>query len=305
MSLPPEATANRTAAADSGVIHNIGYRSYQGPRLGRSYATRSLFVQSLRAAYGLGRSGKSKVLPVLVLGALAAPALVIVAYAILQHAKQLPVDYPQYLSTFSIFIEIFLAAQAPVLMSRDLRYQTVPLYFSRPITRGDYVRAKFGAMVSAMLILMAVPLLVLYLGSILGGLPLGHNTGHLLYGLVAAVLYAVLYSALGLLIAASTPRRGFGVAAIMGALVVSSIFAGVVFGLSGGLNGYVPESAHWSAVLSPSMLVDGLVNQVFGLVGDPRTTHAPGALGVAVFAVEIAALVVGSYWLMLSRYRKI
>ncbi|GAA2249726.1 MULTISPECIES: ABC transporter permease [Kitasatospora] len=305
MSLPPEAVPGRTAAADSGVIHDIGYRSYRGPRLGRSYATRSLFVQSLRAAYGLGRSGKSKVLPMLVLGVLAVPAVVIVAVAILQHGKQLPLDYPQYLASFSIFIEIFLAAQAPVLMSRDLRYQTVPLYFSRPITRGDYVRAKFGSMVAAMLILMAVPLVVLYLGAVLGGLPLGHNTGHFLYGLVAAVLYAVLFSALGLLIAASTPRRGFGVAAIMGVLAVSSIIAGIVFGLSGGMRAEVPGSAHWSSMLSPSMLVDGLVNQVFGLAGDSRATHAPGALGVAVFAAEIAVLVLGSYWLMLSRYRKI
>ncbi|WP_045305043.1 ABC transporter permease [Saccharothrix sp. ST-888] len=305
MSLPPEATAHRTAAADSGVIHNIGYRSYQGPRLGRSYATRSLFVQSLRAAYGLGRSGKSKVLPMLVLGVLGAPALVIVALAILQHSKQLPLDYPQYLSAFSLFVVIFLAAQAPVLMSRDLRHQTVPLYFSRPITRSDYVRAKFGAMVAAMMLLMTVPLVVLYVGSILGGLPFGHNTGHFLYGLVAAALYAVLYSALGLLIAASTPRRGFGVAAIMGVLVVSSIIAGIVFNLSVGSGGQVLDSAQWSAVLSPSTLVDGLVNQIFGLAENPNTTHAPGALGVVVFAAEIAVLVVGSYWLMLSRYRKI
>ncbi|MGK4582253.1 ABC transporter permease [Kitasatospora sp. HPMI-4] len=305
MSLPPEATADRTAAADSGVIHNIGYRSYQGPRLGRSYATRSLFVQSLRAAYGLGRSGKSKVLPMLVLGALTAPALVIVAVAILQHGKRLPLDYPQYLASFTIFIEIFLAAQAPVLMSRDLRYQTVPLYFSRPITRGDYVRAKFGAMVAAMTLLMVLPLVVLYLGAVLGGLPFGHNTAHFLYGLAAALLYAVLFSALGLLIAASTPRRGFGVAAIMGVLAISSIIAGIVFGLAGGVKDVVPDSAQWSSLLSPSMLVSGLVNQVFGQPAGSRAAHAPGALGVVVFAVEIAVLVVGSYWLMLSRYRKI
>lgn len=34
-------------------IHNIGYRGYDGPRLGRAYARRSLFSQSLRGAYGL------------------------------------------------------------------------------------------------------------------------------------------------------------------------------------------------------------------------------------------------------------
>lgn len=47
-------------SGDQTRIHNIGYRTYDGPRLGRSYATRSLYSQSLRGAYGLGRSVKSR-----------------------------------------------------------------------------------------------------------------------------------------------------------------------------------------------------------------------------------------------------
>ncbi|MER5638367.1 ABC-2 transporter permease [Kitasatospora sp. NPDC002227] len=302
MSLPPESTAARP---DSGVIHNIGYRSYDGPRLGRSYATRSLYVQSLRAAYGLGRSGKSKVVPMLMLGLPTMVAVLLVAIAIMTNSAELKSDYPQFLDTVGLMVEIFVAAQAPVLLSRDLRHHTMPLYFSRPITRGDYVRAKFAAMVSAMMILMGVPLLVLLVGSLLGGMSFGHNLGHFLIGLFAALLYALLYSAVSLLIAASTPRRGFGVAAIMGALVVSNIVASIVYGLGGGFDLHSSDSANWAALLSPGMLVDGLVNQVFGLVGDARTVHAPGALGVAVFAVEALVLIAGSYWLVDRRYRKI
>ncbi|GAA2133964.1 ABC transporter permease [Kitasatospora kazusensis] len=301
----PLGTAPSGIAPDSGVIHNIGYRSYTGPRLGRSYATRSLYVQSLRAAYGLGRSGKSKVLPMLMLGLPVLVAAMIVVIAIIKGGTELPTDYPQFLNTVGLLVEIFLAAQAPVLLSRDLRHNTVPLYFSRPITRGDYVRAKFAAMVTAMMLVMVAPLLVLYLGSILAGQGLAHNTGHFLIGLVAALLYAALYSAIGLLIAASTPRRGFGVAAIMGVLVVSGILAGIVFGLSGGLHGDPPASANWAAVISPSMLVDGFVNQLFGLVTDPRVTHAPGAFGAVAFAVEILAVTAACYWLVDRRYRKI
>lgn len=170
----------------------------------------------------------------LVLAVLVLPAVVVVAFAVAQHADELPLDYPDYLSAFGLVVELFVAAQAPVLMSRDLRYNTVPLYFSRPITRGDYVRARFGAMAAAMLLLMAAPLVVLYLGAMLGGMPPGHNTAHFLYGLVAAVLYALVFSAIGLLIAASTPRRGFGVAAVMGFLVVSLAVAAILYGLAGG-----------------------------------------------------------------------
>ncbi|MBP0455803.1 ABC transporter permease [Kitasatospora sp. RG8] len=300
MSLPPE-----TRPADSGVIHDIGYRGYTGPRLGRAYATRSLFTQSLRAAYGLGRSGKSKVLPMLVLGAVIAPAAIIVAITVATKREDLPVDYPQYLSVVGLVVSIFLASQAPVLLSRDLRYHTVPLYFSRPITRADYVRAKFAAMATAQLLLMAAPLLVLYVGALLGGLDFGHESAHLVYGLVAAVLYALVPTSVAVVIAAATPRRGFGVAAIMGYLAVSTAVVGIVVGISRGVSSAVPDSAQWIVLLSPGALVESLTNQLFDLGSGPERMHAPGALGVAVFTAVAVAMVAGSYALLLRRYRRI
>src|SRR5439155_3395446 len=80
----------------SDVIHDIGYRSYDGPRLGRGYATRSLLVHSLRGAYGLGRSGKSKVLPMLLYAAMCLPALIVVAVVIGTKSKQMPFEYTDY-----------------------------------------------------------------------------------------------------------------------------------------------------------------------------------------------------------------
>ncbi|GAA5006393.1 hypothetical protein GCM10025734_46500 [Kitasatospora paranensis] len=232
--MPQSPDAPVTAPADGGVIHNIGYRRYEGPRLGRGYATRSLYEQSLRGAFGLGRSGRSKVLPMAMLAVPTLIALVVVAVQIFVGRKDPLVDYVEYLNATGLMIGIFVASQAPVMLSRDLRHHTVPLYFSRPITRADYVRAKFAAMTSALLIVMVVPMLVLYLGSILGRQSIGHHSLHLLYGLVAALLYALLLSSIALLIAAATPRRGFGVAAIMGVLVISNIVAGIVYSLNGG-----------------------------------------------------------------------
>lgn len=301
MTQPPE-----LRPTDRGVIHNIGYRSYQGPRLGRSYATRSLWIQSLRSAFGLGRSGKSKVLPMLMLALPTLVAVMLVVVTVISGSKELTLDYPEFLSSTVLMYDIFVAAQAPVLLSRDLRHQTVPLYFSRPITRDDYVRAKFAAMVSAMLIVTGVPLVVLYLGSILGRLDFGHNTLHFLYGLVTALLYAVLLSAIGLLIAAFTPRRGFGVAAIMGVLVISGILGSIVYAMAGGTNLFhVPESANWAAMLAPSTLVSGFVAQIFGLVKDPHVLHAPGTLGVVAFAAEMLAVTAAAYWFVNRRYQEI
>ncbi|MBD0688889.1 ABC transporter permease [Streptomyces sp. CBMA123] len=299
MPQPPD-----TRPADTGVIHDIGYRGYTGPRLGRGYAARSLFTQSLRAAYGLGRSGKSKVLPMLLLGVVTVPAMIFVAAAVFLKRDELPVEYAGYLSSLSLVVSIFLASQAPVLLSRDLRHHTVPLYFSRPITRADYVRAKFAAMACAQLLLMAAPLLVLYVGALLGGMDFGHNTGQFLYGLAAAVLYALVPTSVALVIAASTPRRGFGVAAIMGYLTVSSAVAAVVVGMSRpGPGG--SDAAQWTALISPNGLVEALVNEVFDLGAGIDRRHAPGALGTLVFALVAVAMVAGSYRLLLRRYSRV
>ncbi|MEV7772977.1 ABC transporter permease [Kitasatospora sp. NPDC086791] len=299
MALPPD-----TRPADTGVIHDIGYRGYTGPRLGRGYATRALFTQSLRATYGLGRSGKSKVLPMLVLGVVTVPAVIFVAIAITLKRDELPVEYAGYLSNLSLVVSVFLASQAPVLLSRDLRYQTVPLYFSRPITRTDYVRAKFAAMVCAQFLLMTAPLLVLYVGALLGGMDFSHNTGHFLYGLAAAALYALVPTSVALVIAAATPRRGFGVAAIMGYLAISAAVAAVAVGISDpGPTG--SDAAQWTSLISPTDLVESLVNELFDLGTDFDRRHAPGGLGMAVFALVAVALVAGSYRLLLSRYKKV
>ncbi|MFJ5230126.1 ABC transporter permease [Kitasatospora sp. NPDC088391] len=290
--------------AHTGVIHDIGYRPYTGPRLGRRYATRSLYVQSLRAAYGLGRSGKSKVLPFLLLGAMTAPALVMLAIAVFANLTKMPLDYADYVVSFGVLPQIFLAAQAPVLMSRDLRHHVVPLYFSRPATRGDYVAAKFAALFSALLIILVLPLVVLFAGSQLAKFPLGDNLTHLSYGLLSALLHALLYAALGMLIAALTPRRGFGVAAIMGTLMITAVLAVVSYNLVGGFRPVPPQSAGWAFLLSPAQTVAALINQLFDL-GSPDAPHAPGGFGALVFAAAVVAVTAACYALTLRRYRNV
>ena len=63
-------TAPASVGTPSGSIYDLGYRGYEGPRLGRAHAIRSLFSHSLRSAYGIGRGARAKIAP-LVLGAMA------------------------------------------------------------------------------------------------------------------------------------------------------------------------------------------------------------------------------------------
>jgi ABC-2 type transport system permease protein len=295
---PPQQAA--TPRVD--VIHDIGYRHYDGPRLGRSYATRSLFVLSLRGSFGLGRSIKSKILPMAMLALMCVPALIIVAVAVYTKMGRLPLEYPHYLSIMQFVIAVFVASQAPVALSRDLRFMTLPLYFSRPLTSRDYVQAKFAAMFCAMFVLTALPMLIMWIGSLLASMTFSYNLEHFAFGLVAAALYALLYSGIGLLIASLTPRRGFGVAAIIGLLLISEAVSGIIFGVLT-VRGH-HAGAHWANVINPAALVDSTVTWLFNLRAQ-GFAGVPSHLGPYVFMAEIALLAAATFGLLVRRYRKI
>ena len=150
--------------ARAGVIHDLGYQRYTGPRLGRRYATLSLYTHSLRTAFGLGRSGKAKVFPWLVVGLVFAVA--IVAVVVRSQTNVVFISYLQYPDTVGVPVLLFLAVVAPELVCRDLRAHVLPLYFSRPLGRGDYALAKLAAVVSAAWLILAGPELLMLLGGI-------------------------------------------------------------------------------------------------------------------------------------------
>ena len=63
------------AAPGGGVIHDIGYRHYTGPRLGRAGIVRALIWHSLRSSVGIGRGAKAKIIPVIAFVAMCLPAV--------------------------------------------------------------------------------------------------------------------------------------------------------------------------------------------------------------------------------------
>ncbi|MEU7132917.1 ABC transporter permease subunit [Streptomyces sp. NPDC046261] len=302
--MPPETqavtTGRRPAAQD--VIHNIGYRNYDGPRLGRGYARRSLFSQSLRGAYGLGRSAKSKVLPMTLFAVMCLPAAIVVAVAVTTKMDRLPMEYTRYAIYLQAVIGLYLAAQAPQSVSRDLRFKTVPLYFSRPIERVDYVAAKFAAMASALFILTATPLLILYAGALLAKLDFADQTKGFAQGLVSVALLSLLFAGIGLVVAALTPRRGFGVAAVIAVLTISYGAVSTLQGIS--LDNDNTAAIGWLGLFSPITLIDGVQTAFLSAGTAFPGGHGPGTGAGAVYLLVVLALIAGSYGLLMRRYRK-
>ncbi|MER6010319.1 ABC transporter permease [Streptomyces bluensis] len=298
----PQAPA-MARAGEQTRIHDIGYRSYDGPRLGRAYARRSLYSQSLRGAYGLGRSAKSKVLPMLLFVVMCVPALIMVAVAVTTKANDLPVDYTRYAIIMQAMIGLYVASQAPQAVSRDLRFKTVPLYFSRPIETADYVRAKFAALASALFILTAAPLLVLYVGALLAKLDFTDQTKGFAQGLVSVALLSLLFAGLGLVIASVTPRRGFGIAAVIAVLTISYGAVSTLQAIADAQTntGAVP----WIGLFSPITLIDGVQSAFLGANSAFPGGAGPGNGEGVIYVLVVLGLIAGSYGLLMRRYRKV
>jgi ABC-2 type transport system permease protein len=286
------AAGQLTPAADSGVIHNIGYRRYDGERLGRGRIVLALTWHSFRAAFGLGRGGKAKVFPALLFGLLCLPAAVN-AVALATHPGSQPiVSYDDYIPSLrAVAMLIFVALEAPNLVSADLRNHTLPLYFARPIRRIDYPVAKLTAFFLACLTMVEIPVLLLYIGTVTqvhGTHQVWMQTLGLLPGLLYGAAWAVLLASLGLLLASATGRRVFAICAIGIPLFFSFIVAHVL--------GHVGEQAFGPAAGGqPSALASlaGLISPFTLLGGVLRWLQAPG--GIRVQAQMLQATTVGHY----------
>jgi ABC-2 type transport system permease protein len=282
-----------TSPVETGAIHDIGYRHYEGPRLGASYIRRSLFVDTLRGTYGFGRSARSKIVPLVLLATMTLPAAVIGIVTGYLGMLELPLGYTAYVMNLQVAVTIFVAAQSPVVMSRDLRFKVAPLYFSRPLSRQQYVQAKYAG--------MALPLTVLLAGALLSELPVGEQVPDYLRGMAGAAVYAVVLSGIGLYVAAMTPRRGLGVAAVVGVLLVLS-------GLQATVGAMAREFGNdtfsgYTGLISPYTLVDGVVAAVLG-AESTIGAEPPGVLGAAVFCAVVVLIVAGCYAGLVARYRK-
>ena len=311
MSANTPALAGPPSAAESGSIYDIGYRKYEGPRLGRAHAIRALFLHSLRSSYGIGRGGRAKIAPI-ALGFLASiPALgIIAAQALLRQFPggeafegELPVNYGTYAGTIGIFVVLFCAAQAPDLFGRDQRHSLLALYFARALRREDYALARMAGFMVAVFILQLLPQVLLFLGQVLLATDLMQGVMDDLPEMGAVVvqsaLTAGLLGGLAMAISAFTPRRAYAVAGIIALFVIPSIVAGIVVGLGS------VEVGRWLVLLSPTSVLDGTNAFLFDLpIGSQFEGIILDVPEVAFFAAA-AVGIVGSIGLSIRRFQRV
>jgi ABC-2 type transport system permease protein len=281
----------------TGVIHDIGYQRYEGPRLGRVYAMRSLYVHSVRSAYGLGRSAWAKLLPFALLGFASLTSLILVVVN-----TQLPtqvIDYVGIASTFTYAATVFVAVVAPELVSVDLRSNLLQLYLSRPLRRRDYALTKLAALATATFALFAIPMLIMFLGMAFntddGITGVFSELGGLVQGLLAGMIHAALLAALGLPLASLSGRRVFASGMIIAVFLLTTPISGALQAFGDG------ALSDLGGLLDPSSLLNGVDQWLFGAgIGIVQT----GDFGPVYGLVTVALIALGTA-LAVLRYKKV
>jgi ABC-2 type transport system permease protein len=291
----------------AGSIYDIGYRGYDGPRLGRRHAFATLFVQALRAAFGIGRSGRAKVLPAFCLALPALTALIIVAFSAfgsrfgISDLAVLP-GHPDMAGAVGVFATILVAVQAPELLGRDVRYRVLSLYFSRALLRVDYALAKLAALGVAVLIILLVPHVILTIGAVLltpdvlGALAREARWWPAVLG--STVLTAAATAGVALVIAALVTRRAYATVTIFGVFIVPAIIVAVIIALDLG------EASRYVVLLDLGTVLDAANAWFFGVAPQPGAwpiAGLPVSLGLAASTV----IAVGAGAILVQRYRTI
>jgi ABC-2 type transport system permease protein len=307
-------TQPTTASGPGGSIYDLGYRAYEGPRLGRGSAVRALFAHAIRTCFGIGRGGRAKIPPFTLAGLAILPAVIAVGFAALASQagpggeaieQASPIRYESYYGLVGILVMLFCAGQAPELFGRDQRYGVLPLYFSRVLTRSDYALAKVFGLLAVVFGVMLTPYVVLFLGRVFVAADpvtgLSDEIGAVPKFVAQALLVAGLLGGIASLIASWTPRRAYAIAAIIAVFIIPPIVVAILG--SGGV-GANTDIARIAVLLSPGDILVGANAAIFGSIPDSPTV---AALDMPGWSFILAAIVgsVGSIALTVRRYQRI
>jgi ABC-2 type transport system permease protein len=218
----------------AGAIFDRGYRHYDGPREGRSRRVTAIVVAGVRRALGLKRNWKTKVVPFGLIVAAFGPVLAFIGVRLLVgEAVGQFIGYADYFSIVAVILLLFAATAAPELLCPDRRQHVLTLVFTRPVTRPDYLAAKFAALLLLMGLVALLPLVILFIGNALtapsAATYLRQHLGDLGRILFAGGVLTVFYASVSLAVASLAERRSLATAGLIGSFVASSALANILF----------------------------------------------------------------------------
>jgi ABC-2 type transport system permease protein len=294
-----------------GTVFDIGYQRYAGVREERDRPRLAVFKDGVRAALGLGRPPRAKVLPWFFIALLVIIALVMALIAGAAdrfggagtaERMNLP-SHGDYYGIASVILFVFAAVVAPELLCRDKREGVLSLYLVRPLTSSDYIRSRWSAFFAVMLVAAWLPQLILLLGLAAGDpAPMAYLREHWLdipRFLSAGILMAAYLTTLALLTASFTSRRAYAAVFLVGLFAITSPFT---IGLAQELDG---AAGQWVSMFNVMFIPVHVNDIIFGEVSE-LTEDAPARLlGPTILLSWYVLWLVGPAAILWSRYRRV
>lgn len=227
-----------------GEIYDLGYKHYDGNRLGRSHAIRALIVYSIKRGLGIKKKWTAKLIPLGMYAVAFIPALIVAGIKAFVPSDDFTYSYHDLNDFIVLTLFIFAAALGPEMLSDDRRENVLGLYFSRALTRLDYLLAKISAMgILLGTIAFGPPLLLFIANVLLAGNPITYFFDHVSdLGRIAAygILVSAYLGAISLTIASYTNRKGVAGAIFIGGLFMITGIANALFeAIDAGIRDYI------------------------------------------------------------------
>lgn len=180
----------------------------------------------------------------------------------------LQIDVRELLPVGASFFQSFVEVQSwlafiltvlvgPVLVSRDLANNALPLYLCRPFSRAEYVLGKMSVLIVLLSLVTWVPGLLLFLlQAYLEGAGWAVSNAWMAGAIfVGSMVWIVLVSLLALAISAWVRWRVVASGALLGLFFITSAFGNLVYGL------FLTRMGH---LISPSDLMNYVRRGLFG-----------------------------------------
>ncbi len=272
-------------------------------RLGRAFVVLALLSYSFQAVFGLGRSTVAKVIAIGLAVVAQIPALVQLGIAAIGAADLEFITPEDYFGIVSLVLVLFCAFTAPEIIGRDQRTRTLTLYFSRALSRSDYVTAKVGSLSLALMLVLLTPQLLLLIGqAVAGDDTLGYlreNVDELAPILGGTLTVGLLMAVISLTIASQTSRRALATGVVLAYFIIFTALGSIlVETLTGGAQKY-------ALLLSPFGVLEGTVLWLFSVRPEPESEFTKAGLHGRYYFVAAVVYTVVPLALLYRRLQRL
>lgn len=294
------AVQGETPTADAGEVFDLGYQGYEGDRHGRWRSRQAIWRDGVRTTIGLGRGLGKKVAPVVFIGLMWLPAVIVIVitgFVSTFGGDTADIEGPTFAEYYNwtfIFALLFAAVVAPELLCPDRRQSVITLYFVRPITSMDYIAARWLAFLTVMAIALWFPQLLIFGWNALSAHdPIdwaSANWDQLPRLFAAGGALAIFFTTLSLSASAFTTRRPYAAIATIAIVLISAAVGSI------GQEAFSGNIGDWSTLINLPLVALSVSDWIFGVQGE-------GPLADSTYIAWFAVVTLGAGALLWWRYR--